>query len=36
MAENEGFAISETGKRANIRYVNKTGKGHSIGHEKEI
>lgn len=26
MAENEGLAISETGKRANIRYVNKKAK----------
>ena len=36
MAGNEGFAINETGKRANIRYNNKTDKGHSIKDEKEI
>ena len=26
MSGNEGFAINETGKRANIRYVNKKAK----------
>ncbi len=36
MVENEGLAISETGKKANIRYVNKKTKGHSIEDEKEI
>ena len=36
MAKTKGFESREKEKRANIRFVNKTDKGHSIEHEKEI